>query len=307
MSTFKTRIDIVKVKAFVADHLHVDPDSLQVIEDGEVSQAFFLDTPNGPRVLRVNTHNADGFKKDQLAYEHFSKAGVPIPKIREIGEIEPGVFFAISDRVAGKTLNAFGKDVISQLMPELMNLMDIIHAIPPMGSGFGVWDQHGNASHQTYKDWIISSINQDDDETRGADFYDTTLHDSVRDTIVRLLDDCGEPRSLVHGDFDFGNVLSDSKAITGVIDWHGSFYGDPLYDVAWFEFWDYKQGYQDTFRHHFESQGTLPDNFDQRMRMLKLNIGLNSLGFFARSRQPNKYKFALEQITPLMNNGGRHA
>lgn len=43
------------------------------------------------------------------------------------------------------------------------------------------------------------------------------------------------PRTVVHGDFWFGNILTDGGAVTGVVDWEGcALRGEPLRDIARF-------------------------------------------------------------------------
>jgi aminoglycoside phosphotransferase len=43
------------------------------------------------------------------------------------------------------------------------------------------------------------------------------------------------PRTAVHGDYWFGNILIDKKKVVGVVDWEaGAFVGEPLRDVARF-------------------------------------------------------------------------
>lgn len=66
--------------------------------------------------------------------------------------------------------------------------------------------------------------------------------DSRPDALRSLLDPtlgrmrgCPLPRTAVHGDLWFGNLLVSDGALTGVVDWeHGSLQGDPLRDIARF-------------------------------------------------------------------------
>ncbi len=291
MSTHKTTIEQTQVENFLEGHFQAPSPHLEKITDGESSQAYLFDSENGKQVLRVNSHSGNGFKKDSIAQERFGSM-IPIPQVLEMGEIEPGVFFAVSERAEGKTLDKFDNEGKDKLVPEVISTLDIIHAQEPFGEGFGQWDENGKGKYKTWREELEASNRQDDDATKAADFYDAEFHNLLREEARRYFQYCPEIRQLVHGDFGFNNVVSDGKAITGVFDWEQSMYGDPLYDVAWLDFWDSGRDYETIFREHYKKEGRLPDNYKERVFCYKLQIGLGSMNFYARSRQKDKYDFA---------------
>lgn len=64
------------------------------------------------------------------------------------------------------------------------------------------------------------------------------------------------PSALLHGDFWPGNLLWRAGAISGVIDWEESSYGDPLADVALARldlWWAFGSGAMDEFTRHYQS------------------------------------------------------
>ena len=63
------------------------------------------------------------------------------------------------------------------------------------------------------------------------------LFESGLSRLPHLVDACPEQRFLVHGDLLNYNVLVSTCAVSAVIDWGCSLYGDFLYDVAWLAFW----------------------------------------------------------------------
>lgn len=296
MSTIKTQFGKEAAEPFLEEHLHAPVSELTMIGGGELSQAFLFDTPEGARVLRVSNQSKDDFLKDQMAMR-FNSDALPIPEVFEVGDIEDGLYFAISKRAEGKPLDEFSGEEVQALMPEIVATVDAIHALEPIGEGYGQWGLDGKGRSKTWKDELRDhSMGEEDDETRGADFYDTARHDGLRKEITPLIELMPEERVMIHDDIGFGNTLSDGKRITGVIDWVQAGYGDPIRDVAWLDFWDEKQGFGEAFRKHYDEQGKLPDDFDQRLICYKLLIGLNSLGFFARSRQKEKYDYAISII-----------
>lgn len=290
MSTNKTQIDHAAAESFMRERFHVLSIDQERIADGETSQAFFFETHEGQRVLRVNAKNDFGFRKDQFAHAHFNSDAVPIPKIFDIGEIQAGVFFAVSERMPGKTLDKFTHAEIDNLMPKIISTVDAIHAIAPPGKGYGTWDLNGQGKFTSWREMIKADLHQDDAETTSADFYDSALAESLRNEIMAMFDVIPEERKLIHRDYGFNNTLSDGVNITGVIDWEGSAYGDPLQDVAWLDFWHNQQGYAKAFKRYYSEQGRDMPQFNERVTCYKLLAGCGSLDFFARSRQPKKYE-----------------
>jgi hygromycin-B 4-O-kinase len=296
MSKAKTQIDREVVRRFLSERFGATDDSLESIADGETSQAFFFNTQSGRKVLRVNSLRKHGFLKDAYAAKHFSSKTLPIPNVLEIGELTKGVFFVVSERASGKTLDKLNKEDTWRLMPKIIEVLDEIHATPPTGKGYGSWEPNGKGESNSWRDEIGHSQPRRNDELLSSiDLYDHDFHERLQNQIATLLDYCPEERTLVHADFGFDNVVSDGDNITGVIDWEHSMYGDPLYDEAWLSFWGEHQGYEEEFRKHYTSQGRLPKNYDERVLCYKLLIGQTTMTFFARSQQPEKYE-ATKQI-----------
>src|SRR4051812_37112751 len=108
MSTAKTRVDEKVINEFLAGR-GIPRSSVELIADGELSQAMFYEDRTGQKVLRLNSRSQEGFAKDKFAAEHFASEKVPIPRVEEIGVLAGGVYFAISERSAGRNLDKFNK------------------------------------------------------------------------------------------------------------------------------------------------------------------------------------------------------
>ena len=105
---------------------------------------------------------------------------------------------------------------------------------------------------------------------------------------VPLVERCPEERRLVHSDLLNRNVLTSSAAITAVLDWGSSFFGDSLYDVAWFTFCEH---WFPSFQDLHVSQRLLEDfiadphtntaDVDARLMCYKLDIRIGSIAYNA--------------------------
>ena len=92
---------------------------------------------------------------------------------------------------------------------------------------------------------------------------------------------------MIHGDLLYRNAMFEGDRLTGVFDWGCAAYGDPLYDVAWFEFWaPWHRGIdpEPLVRHARRSlsdDGVSDDAFDRRYRACLIAIGRDHLSYHA--------------------------
>jgi hygromycin-B 4-O-kinase len=107
-------------------------------------------------------------------------------------------------------------------------------------------------------------------------------------TFEQLVECCPEERRLIHADLLNRNVLTSSGSITAVLDWGSSIYGDSLYDVAWFTFYEpWFPQFQDfhvseRLLEDFQAdQHTNTANLEARLMCYQLDIGIGSIAYNA--------------------------
>ena len=239
-STHKTRIEEMHVSGFLEKRFGGAIPSLTFIEGGEGSQAFSFETGGKDLILRVNTESWS-FGKDSYAHTHFS-AGVPIPEIIEMGQLDEKYHYAISERAAGRRLDTLRPEEYRVVVPKLLRVLDAIHVADVSAtSGYGQWDGKGVGEMGSWREYL-KSVNRWAEPAHGPGLFETSflerdVWEPAYAELLRLIPYCSEERALVHGDFGFDNAFSDGKDITAVIDWGSGKYGDPLYDAAWLCFW----------------------------------------------------------------------
>ncbi len=306
MSTYKTKVESGTLDTFFKEH-NIPVQNLETIGDGEVSQAYLFESLGKQKVLRINAHSKDGFQRDQFAEQHFSSPEIPIPKIDEIGELPNGHFYAISDRAPGVILDKLTAEEFKATLPSLIRTMEAIHNTPPAGDGYGTMKLDGSGKYTSWHESLDAQQAGDDDAIlESIEMFEQTLYDKVRAKIKEYYRFCpNDIRQLVHMDYGFNNALAEDGQITGVIDWDNASYGDPLYDVAWLEFWapafNWSSGVDigREMRQYYQTQGQLPDNYDERIDCYKMIIGANCMSFFAKSDQENSYKFVRGELLKL--------
>ncbi len=301
MSTVKTKINAQVVTDFLKQHYNLNDVELETIADGEMSQAYYFEMHGQQKVLRINASTDEGFRKELYAKKHFASKQLLIPAIDEVGQLDNGMYFAVSERSVGKTLYAFSTSELISLMPEIIATAEAIHAIEPPGTGYGWFKLDGNAPCKSWHEALdVVQASEDDVRLPDISFFEMDYYKNLQAKIKDLYKYVPKDiHQLVHGDYGFSNTLSDGKIITGVIDWHDGRYGDPVWDVAWLDFWDSKTGFATAFRQHYADQDRLPDNFDERIKCYKLISGSTGLAFFAKSDQKDKYDYAKQIIASI--------
>jgi hygromycin-B 4-O-kinase len=238
---------------------------IDAISSGLESRVYRYDTPDGPLILRLNP-SAEGFYKDEFAYQRFRSAKLPVPRVLGIGQSGDD-YFCISECVPGVTLQDLGPIALEPVVGPVTEALEAIAAADITGlTGFGPFDAAGHGQCVTWRDYL--------EEPLRYPWTDYPAPADLLNCLSRLLPGCPEVRALVHGDFGSNNVLTDGAAVTGVIDWSEAAIGDPLYDVANILFWRPWLPCMELQACYFESHR--PDLLRDSERLLayQLRIGL---------------------------------
>lgn len=231
-----------QIEAFLAERLGGEVRDLAAVGHGEWSKAFTFEHAGSEYVVRFSTFE-DDFAKDRLAAGFASKE-LPIPAMLDMGRVFDG-FYAISPRAVGTHLDDLDRSHFEAVLPALFNALDAARGVDLSAStGYGIWGADGSAPYPTWRAVLLEVGNDlPGGRTHGwrdrlaASPIGSGLFESGLSRLPHLLDACPEQRYLVHGDLLNYNVLVSGCAVSGVIDWGCSLYGDFLYDVAWFAFW----------------------------------------------------------------------
>lgn len=295
MSTVKTKINPEEVLAFLKKKVDSSIASVEFLKGGELSQACAFSIPEGDFVIRINKDKYT-YEKDKYAFDHFASVSIPVPEVLDIDKFNEQLFYAISKRASGKTFDLLDKETTMKLLPQFINILDEIHSIKLDKDKYGYWGSLGKADIGSWKEFML---HRDDKfvNTHPNDDFIKRLHQSIQGLGKYLPED----RYLVHGDFGFNNLVTDGETITGVLDWGESVYGDFIYDVAWLTFWSSEVSFADIFKEHYEKNNRSVNNFEERLRCYLLQIGLGSLGFFAKSEQEDDFEWTKNKLLEMIN------
>jgi len=265
---------------------------IAVMRPGEWSTVYSVQTAKAYLVVRFSPLDED-FEKDAYA-TRWSSGALPIPPIVEWGSTSGG-FYAISERVGGEHLDEVDETRMRLLLPALfaaldaMRVVDLSHA-----TGFGGWRADGRTQRSSWREWLLGIAS--DPATRGAPGWRELLKDRPAaiatyeagyEQIRRLVGHCPEDRHLIHDDLLNRNVLVVGDRISTVLDWGSSKYGDFLYDLAKFAF--YQPWYVAwrgidfvaEVRRHYAAIGLEVARFNERLTCYALHEGIGGIAYSA--------------------------
>jgi hygromycin-B 4-O-kinase len=280
------------VTAFLRAHLGDGIDAVERIPLGQWSKAFSFHDRARERDFIVRFSQLDeDFRKDQRAMAYTS-ADLPVPRLVEIGEAFDG-FYAISERAFGEVLEERDEASMRRVLPSLLAMLDATRRVDlSTAEGYGGWRGDGRGSHPSWRAAVLGvALDTPDLHTHGwrARLAQSEIgmraFEAAFAEVERLVDACPNERHLVHSDLLYYNVLVADERISAVLDWGSSMYGDFLWDLAWFTFWQpwYTAwsgiDFRVAGREHFAEIGVDIPNFDERMRCYELCIGLDGIAY----------------------------
>lgn len=297
MSSRKIVIDKSKIEDFLRNNFDNSSEIIKEFSGNEVSRAFLLSTKDMKYVIRVDSV-MDTFAKDKYAYEHFATEELIIPKTVQLGKIEVGLFYSITEKLDGAPLSELNDEEFKNALPDLASMLRKIHNIDiSKTTGYGNWGIDGKADHKSWKNYIISlrkSKYWNWDKMFSKDKYERELFDKAYNKMIGLSKFISEDRFLLHGDYGFSNVLIGNGKVTGVLDWGVSKYGDFIYDIAWLDFWAVKTNYGALLKDYYVDKNL--SSYDERLLCYKCHVGLTSSGFFAKYGDANGYEFTKNRL-----------
>lgn len=230
-----------KQKRFVEEVVHrhfgEKPRKLLARSGGLTNAVYTFKVERGEFVMR--TQAAPGkiadYLKEQWVMDAARAAGVPTPKVLEVGNAASGDAFMITERVRGVD-GCNGPHRMSTL-EDLGRVAAILHGVRT--SGFGsVFDWSGNqlSRHATWSEWLTDGF---DVERRIRTLSENRVLDrrqvaSLRET-ASTLQRLRKPPVLHHGDLRLKNTIvdKDTGRLLALIDWESSTsLPAPYWDVA---------------------------------------------------------------------------
>lgn len=291
----KMQLTIQQVQMFLSEHYKTGITNVRALSGGQWSQAFAYRQSEHEFVIRFGMHEED-YLKDRFACQ-FASPTLPIPQVLEVGRAHGG-YYAISERAQGTMIDELDKSAMLRVIPSLFETMDAIRNTDiSHTTSYGSLDVNGNGIYKSWYDYMVAVADDKPEmKTHGwkaglaASPVGIEPFEQGFEVLKDIAKELPEVRFLVHNDLLNFNVLVNSNKIIAVIDWANAFYGDFLYDLAQFTFWgplhEPVKGidWQAKAEEHYKSIGLEVPEFERRLRVCMLNMGLGAMGYYGYTK-----------------------
>lgn len=299
MKSFKPDMDTETAKQLLLQLESGDITDITPIEMGELSQVLRYRKGDQELVIHFKSDRA-GLEKAKWIYDRFGRK-LPVPRIEATGTCG-GLYYSIAEKVPGKPVSSLEKEekqaagrVISSLI-ERFGEMNRIRVGDT--AGYGWISPSGEASFASWGDHLASVFKEEQEGFFAGwpalfeqGILERDFFEEMYGIMIELVRYAPQERYLVHGDFHHGNMLSDGRAITGIVDWELAMYGDFMFDVATFDLWSPGLHFPQRLREAWEKEGRVIPHFEKRLLCYKLFKCVDGLRFYAKKEDPSAYAY----------------
>jgi hygromycin-B 4-O-kinase len=310
MPDLRPVVEPEQVLTLLQRHFKEPINNLKTREGGQVAHTFAFQVNEQEYILRFNdaSHMPISFAKEAVLAQSIASSHIPFPPVIQAGKWRR-LHFAISQKVPGQMLTDLPIQEVIQLLPEVITILDAIHHIDVSQSkNYGIFDGQGLAP---YSDWRSSLLQVKEEEQDWnyfgkwhvlfeQTFLEKKLFDDIFTHMVELLDYCPAERYLVHGDYNFRNILAHEGKITGVVDWINAQYGDFVYDIAGLDFWLPGLNMGERCLHYYQEHHIHIPFYKERLLCYECYIMLIAMRFFAKKGDEQAYQWIGQRMQQLL-------
>lgn len=297
-------VSLDKAEAFLAGRFGPHVSGTALVGEGHWSRCYGFVLDGRDLVVRFGNHVED-FERDRFAVR-FASPSLPVPEMVDLIDLAPhpigsARWAAVSTRVFGQPLEMLDHDGWRRTLPAVLDLLDATRALDCSATtGYGPWDGVGRGRYRSWHE-SLRSIAKEAPDARTPGWRAAIARSPAAEPVftagvarlTRLADAAPTERHLIHDDLLNRNVLVADGRITGVFDWGCSAYGDHLYDLAHLAFWAPWYPALDALditavaRAHLTSIDVPAPDFDARILLCQLRLGLANLGYAASLGDPS--------------------
>jgi hygromycin-B 4-O-kinase len=279
-----------ELAAAIADLYGTHPTEVTRLPLGRVKRVFRAVVGSRVLVVKVPQYDTDWQVRDlildKVCSEIVRPLGVRTPAtiaINHATATRPP--YSIAEYLPGTTANALGwKHLIKryhQFLPQLAAIMQTIHSVQV--DGFGQLDCYGRGEVDSWQYFLtlpLSGISQCVARLRPSSAVDAELVTKAGILLSALSSGISmNSARLLHGDLTPNNILVMESTISGILDWGDALGGDPLYELALFEFFCGHRPFLALLA-EYQKNMTLNNSSDCRaLDCYRLNIAINKLNW----------------------------
>lgn len=296
----KTTYSQEDIQQFLETTEHANPDSVEQLAEGHISQALGFETIDGQKLVLRIADRINDFEADKYAGDVFGDR-LLVPQVNDIGKFGDSAYYCISNRLEGVNSNSLSSSDIQAALPNIHNVFaELFKTDISATTGYGEIDtKTGNAECDSWQARLASHIGKTSIESYKVSAQFVGLDPSIIDRFMvqfsQNLPYASEVRRLFHGDLGFDNLLLLNGEVTGIIDWAQMGYGDWMRDYARLDFW-WQGRYGDAKQ--FAAQYELDsEHIDERIALYHAYNALLTVDFSYRHKNDSTSEWLREHAT----------
>ncbi len=277
---------------------------------GEVNEVYEAAGPDGKFVIvRISRRNYPEFESERWAIEQCLKVGVPAPKVLLVDSIingEEKLAVSVEDRLKGEPLNSLHDQLrqseLESLVKNAGEILGKIHSVKTTKYG------HVNSLGVGLDDkWTETMLRAEKDLDK---LYNaaarTDVPKNLIDKALEILRDNvplyerATPH-LLHTDYGPKHILVDSGKISGILDFEGCKSGDPVWDFAWWDFFQTPRLPTQWLKEGYGDKNVFNADFNKRLLLVRLNLGLSLLEYYESEKNPSGVRHTKNQLSNDIN------
>ena len=304
----RPRIDVGVVSRIFERCIGHAPEEVNRIGSGLISSTFECAGRGEPFVVQfAEPDMGTGVDVERRFGQRLTQVGVPLREVVCDG-LDDGLRWTVTRKAVGETMTALSSEAYEASLASVFDTLLAVASVDVSDSGgYGWMDETGLGKWDTWAGHVLFVRDEEPEEMfygKWHHLFETTflergVFERYSEEMALLLEGLEAPRALVHGGFGYDNVLIHGARVSAVLDWQDARFGDPLYDVAYLDFWPSGFDLVDRFDAHCAQRGVTQVDYRRRVQCYKYNIGLDAMRFFAKTDNRGAYDGVVEILKDL--------
>ncbi len=260
------------------------------VVEGEVNEVYDVTPTRGENIIvRISRAEHNRFEAEKWALDKCRDAGVPVPQIHLISEVETDIeklHVCVESKIEGISLqtlikqNELSQNEIKELTISAGETLSRIHSIK--AKGFGEINSLGVGKFETWSEYMLKQDKREIVLKEAAKIgVDTKLIQQAFVILDNNQDIYEHTESrLAHSDYGIKHMLIYKGKINGIIDFENCRGADIAYDFSWWNYFGQNRPPVEWLIEGYVKNGNLGENFEARMHLVKIRIALDLLIYY---------------------------
>ncbi|HEY4483129.1 MAG TPA: aminoglycoside phosphotransferase family protein [Candidatus Paceibacterota bacterium] len=278
------------------------------IVKGEINEVYKGTIERGEEVIvRIGRSEFVKFQREQWALGECARIGLPVPTVLGIRSTKHDgqeFNFSVENLLPGTPLNEIprilepeNKDRLRNVLKNVGEVLSRMHGIKT--SNYGELDGAGKANSNSIREYFKGSPYLSGERmmilAQKAEIDSTIMDKAVaylNDSLLKFT--LGQPH-LVHCDFAPKHLLISDDQVSGVIDFENAEGGDPIRDLAYWQFFDPEYPVE-VIMEGYEDKSIFDARFKERMKFWRLYVGITTLEYAAEQKNAHSIQETRAQL-----------